>query len=68
MFNNEPNIDSRWFDVPNAVLLPHLGTATADSRKKMELQALRNLRDFVVTGQGPDLVPEMKMRAPDSNL
>ena len=60
MFNNEPDIDPRWYDIPDAVLLPHLGTATADSRKKMELQALRNLRDFVVTGQGADLVPELR--------
>ncbi|EPT00474.1 hypothetical protein FOMPIDRAFT_1049796 [Fomitopsis schrenkii] len=64
VFNNEPDIDPRWYDIPNAVLLPHLGTATADSRKKMELQALRNLRDFVVTGKGIDLVPELRTSGP----
>ncbi|EPS93877.1 hypothetical protein FOMPIDRAFT_92362 [Fomitopsis schrenkii] len=64
VFNNEPDIDPRWYDIPNAVLLPHLGTATADSRKKMELQALRNLRDFVVTGKGVDLVPELRTSGP----
>ncbi|KZT69685.1 hypothetical protein DAEQUDRAFT_765269 [Daedalea quercina L-15889] len=60
VFCNEPNIDRRWYDIPNAVLLPHLGTATADSRKKMELQALRNLCDFVLTGKGADIVPELR--------
>ncbi|KAH9834193.1 D-isomer specific 2-hydroxyacid dehydrogenase [Rhodofomes roseus] len=60
VFYNEPNIDPRWYDVPNAVLLPHVGTATADTAKQMELRALANLRDFVLTGKGTDLVPELQ--------
>ncbi|KAH9917532.1 D-isomer specific 2-hydroxyacid dehydrogenase [Fomitopsis serialis] len=60
VFYNEPNIDPRWYDIPNAVLLPHVGTATADSVKKMELRALGNLRDFVLVGKGTDLVPELR--------
>ncbi|PCH36643.1 hypothetical protein WOLCODRAFT_167046 [Wolfiporia cocos MD-104 SS10] len=60
VFCNEPNINPRWFSLPNATLLPHVGTATSDTRKKMELRALENLRDFITTGMGNDLVFEFK--------
>lgn len=47
-------------DFPNATLLPHMGTETCDSQKKMEIRALGNLRDFLTKGSGADVVPEMK--------
>ncbi|KAH9834191.1 D-isomer specific 2-hydroxyacid dehydrogenase [Rhodofomes roseus] len=60
VFHNEPNIDPRWYRFPNAVLLPHVGGSTAEAVRTMELCALQNLRDFVLTGKGRDLVAELR--------
>ncbi|THH01203.1 hypothetical protein EW026_g1433 [Hermanssonia centrifuga] len=56
---NEPELNPRVLELPQVTLLPHVGTATFDSQKNMELRALNNLRDFLVKGRGTDLVPEM---------
>ncbi|OCH89877.1 hypothetical protein OBBRIDRAFT_793863 [Obba rivulosa] len=58
VYPDEPNVNPRWLDFPNATLLPHMGTETYDSQKKMELRALTNLRDYLTKGMGSDLVPE----------
>ncbi|TFK85122.1 hypothetical protein K466DRAFT_577015 [Polyporus arcularius HHB13444] len=58
VYPNEPKVNSRLFEFPNATLLPHMGAATGDTMKKMEVRALTNLRDFVVHGQCADIVPE----------
>jgi len=60
VYCDEPNVNPRWFDYPNATLLPHIGTATCDTIKRMEMRAFSNLRDFLVTGMGKDLVSEYK--------
>ena len=38
-----------------------MGTETKDTQKAMEVRALTNLRDFLVSGMGQDLVAEYKM-------
>lgn len=53
-------MNSRLLDFPNATLLPHMGTETCDSQKKMEIRALSNLRDFLTKGKGFDIIPEFK--------
>ena len=35
-----------------------MGTETRDTQKAMEVRALTNLRDFLTTGRGQDLVLE----------
>jgi len=60
VYINEPEVDPRLLALPNATLLPHMGTETIDSRKSMEVRAMTNLRDFFVTGKGTDLVAEYK--------
>jgi lactate dehydrogenase-like 2-hydroxyacid dehydrogenase len=60
VYPNEPAVNPRLFDFPNATLLPHMGTETCDSRKKMEVRALTNIRDYLVKGKGIDVVPELK--------
>lgn len=60
VYPNEPEVNPRLLEFPNATLLPHMGTETCDSQKKMELRALGNLRDFLTKGKGADIVPEMK--------
>lgn len=35
VFNDEPNIDPRFLDLPNTVLMPHQGSATIETRRAM---------------------------------
>lgn len=60
VYPDEPEVNPRFFDFDNVTLLPHMGTETRDSQKKMELRALGNLKDFLVNGSGKDLIPEMR--------
>ncbi|MCA0434374.1 MAG: D-glycerate dehydrogenase [Proteobacteria bacterium] len=46
VFANEPNLDPRYRTLENTFLLPHLGSATLNTRTKMALKALDNLKDF----------------------
>ncbi len=56
VYNNEPGIDPRYRSLGNAFLLPHLGSATVETRNAMGFRALDNLDDFFA-GQTPrDLV------------
>jgi lactate dehydrogenase-like 2-hydroxyacid dehydrogenase len=43
------------------MLLPHMGTETKNTQKVMEVRALTNLRDFLITGMGQNLVREYRM-------
>lgn len=46
VFEGEPRINPMLAQCENLVLLPHLGSATAEAREAMGLRALENLRDF----------------------
>ncbi|MDP2618906.1 MAG: D-glycerate dehydrogenase [Hyphomicrobiales bacterium] len=52
VFRGEPNIDPRYRDLENAFLLPHLGSATKETRDAMGFRALDNL-DAFFAGQTP---------------
>lgn len=60
VYPDEPAVNPRLLEFPQNVLLPHMGTETRDSQRKMEVRALTNVRDFFTKGQGADLVPEMR--------
>ncbi|KAG5342596.1 hypothetical protein C0989_012101 [Termitomyces sp. Mn162] len=60
VFPNEPEVNPQLLKFPNITMLPHMGTETQDSQRKMEVRALQNLRDYLITGMGKDLVPEWK--------
>lgn len=62
MYPNEPDVNPRLLEFDNVTLLPHMGTETKDSQKKMELRALGNLKDFLILGAGKDLVVEMRTK------
>lgn len=58
VFNNEPNLHPEYLNLSNAFLLPHLGSATLETRNAMGFRALDNLDAFFM-GQTPrDLVEE----------
>jgi glyoxylate reductase len=45
---------------PNVLLLPHVGTLTLETRKEMEIYTISNVREAVINGRLPGLVPEQK--------
>ncbi|GLR79529.1 2-hydroxyacid dehydrogenase [Azospirillum oryzae] len=56
VFENEPNLHPGYRDLPNAFLLPHLGSATVETRNAMGFKALDNI-DAVMAGRpAPDRV------------
>ncbi|KAJ8076861.1 hypothetical protein PM082_001284 [Marasmius tenuissimus] len=62
VYPNEPEVNPRLLEFPYITLLPHMGTENQDSQRKMEVRALTNLRDFLTTGRGKDLVVEFKTK------
>ena len=52
VYEQEPVVPQALLDAPNATLLPHLGTATDDTRTAMGLRALDNLVAFA-EGRAP---------------
>jgi len=60
VFPNEPEVNPRLITFPQVTLLPHMGTENQDSQRKMEVRALTNLRDYLISGMGRDLVTECK--------
>ena len=47
VFDGEPNINPVLVDTANLVMLPHLGSATRETREEMGFRALKNLCDFL---------------------
>lgn len=35
VFTNEPNLDARYYELPNAFILPHIGSSTIEAREGM---------------------------------
>jgi glyoxylate reductase len=56
VYPNEPEIDRRLLDLPNLVLLPHLGSATLESRTAMGEKVLANMMAFAEGRELPDQV------------
>jgi lactate dehydrogenase-like 2-hydroxyacid dehydrogenase len=51
VFDNEPDIDPRFFALDNVLLTPHLGSATHETRAAMAQLMLDNVRSYFRTGQ-----------------
>ncbi|SDG97753.1 2-hydroxyacid dehydrogenase [Roseospirillum parvum] len=56
VYTGEPDIDPRYLDLPGVVLLPHLGSATVETRNAMGFKALDNLGAWLAGGSPPDRV------------
>lgn len=52
VFRGEPDFDRRYLETPNAFLLPHIGSATIETRNAMGFRALDNL-DAYFAGRAP---------------
>lgn len=56
VFDGEPNIAHNLLDSDNLVMLPHLGSATAEAREAMGFRVLKNLDAFFNGEIPPDRV------------
>ena len=56
VYNNEPTIDPRYKDLPNTFLMPHIGSATAETRDAMGFRALDHLDAFFAGKEPGDRV------------
>jgi lactate dehydrogenase-like 2-hydroxyacid dehydrogenase len=55
-YNNEPNVDPRLTALPNTFLMPHVGSATRETRDAMGFRALDNLDAFFAGREPGDRV------------
>ena len=51
VFDNEPDIDPRFFELDNVLLTPHLGSATHETRAAMAQLMLDNVRSWFRSGR-----------------
>ncbi|MFO0229232.1 2-hydroxyacid dehydrogenase [Gemmatimonas sp.] len=56
VYEFEPSVTAELRDLENVVLLPHLGSATIETRTNMGMRALRNVDAFVAGAGLPDRV------------
>ena len=56
VFNNEPDIHTGYRDLKNTFLLPHIGSATAETRDAMGFRALDNLDAYFAGSEPGDRV------------
>jgi lactate dehydrogenase-like 2-hydroxyacid dehydrogenase len=54
VYRGEPHVDGRYLELENVVLLPHLGSATEETRVAMGLRAVANLDAFFSGRPVPD--------------
>ena len=50
VYNGEPDIHSDYLTLPNVYVLPHLGSATKETRTAMANLAIDNIQEFFKTG------------------
>ena len=55
-YNNEPHVDKRLIALSNTFLMPHIGSATAETRDAMGYRALDNLDAFFAGREPGDRV------------
>jgi glyoxylate reductase len=56
VFNNEPNLDKRYLNLDNCFVLPHIGSATHETRLAMSMMAVDNIYCFF---NGKPLISEV---------
>lgn len=56
VYNGEPHLRPEYLSLPNVFLLPHLGSATVETRTNMGLRALDNLDAALAGKTPPDLL------------
>ena len=60
VFEKEPSVNPQLLELPNVVLLPHMGSATAEGRLDMGEKVIMNIKTFADGHTPPDkVVPAM---------
>jgi lactate dehydrogenase-like 2-hydroxyacid dehydrogenase len=60
VFENEPQVHPKLQQLPNAVLVPHIGSATVETRRKMCMMAAENAAAALTGRRPPNLLnPEV---------
>ena len=57
VFADEPQVPNALLTMDNVVLLPHVGSGTVQTRAAMEELTLRNIDQFLKTGEPVTPVP-----------
>ena len=60
VFEHEPQITQKLFESDNVVLLPHISSATKQSRVAMGERVLKNILCYVRGKRCPDLIDKSK--------
>lgn len=58
VFENEPRVHPRLLENPRVMLVPHVGTYTQGTKRRMEEWAISNLEAALETGRLHNRVPE----------
>lgn len=58
VFEDEPSIHPGLLRNQHAILLPHMGTYTVETQRKMEQRTIENVRSALEHGKLPNPVPE----------
>ena len=58
VYTHEPAVNARLFNIPNVVLLPHLGSATFEGREASGERVITNIRVWADGHRPPDQVLE----------
>lgn len=53
VFDGEPKVDPRYLTLENAFILPHMGSATVETRNAMGFRAIENLKAVLIDGLEP---------------
>lgn len=56
VFENEPKFNSRFLELKNVVLAPHIASSSLSTRHKMAMLAAENLVAALTTGKPPNLL------------
>ena len=51
VFENEPKIDPRYYDLPNVFMLPHIGSSTIETRRRMARALILGLQTWRAGGK-----------------
>lgn len=58
VYENEPHVPEALFAMENVVLLPHVGSATEETRHSMAMLTITNIERFFAEGRAETPVPE----------
>ncbi|SCW03062.1 LAFE_0G02102g1_1 [Lachancea fermentati] len=63
VFEHEPQVPQELLDLPNVCAVPHMGTHTVETIKKMEEFVVENVKSVIESGKVLTIVPELKNEA-----